>query len=527
MRVLIVDDEDFFRVSFKSIIKWEHYNIEEIVEAQDGEEAIQKMKEESFDLVFLDIKMPKCDGIEVLQFMKYHEIHMKVVVLSSYTEYEYVREAMKLGAIDYIHKPIMNEETIHHLLNTILGNELKIKGKNQRNSQQIRKDKQHTLQHILLEGNNNAEELIDTLSFKNQKIFCYVLTIDQFQIVMSRYKAYQQYLLEQAVDNILHDFILREKEMEYVILSENRYCIIHSFSKFKSEHELYQYQQRTINKIKDAFKLFLNVTISIGISRIHNNYKEIHLAYNEASRASGMKFYTKGNALIYNHQIKELNDCREGMVELRHNYYDYMQKGQWDRCIELIGNLYQEKEDYTEVEEEYLLFKELYYITKNKLNELKEKHIPNDNDLFKIEEVMEKENRYELQELFFMKLKQMKSIVSASTSTHHNKINKAINFIRNNYRQDITLKDVAQFVELNNSYLSRVFKANMGMSITHYINLYKIEKAEELLRDSNLKIYQIAEEVGFVHVQYFNNVFKKFKGRSPLEYRNFNNVGKN
>ncbi|WP_170311607.1 response regulator transcription factor [Vallitalea okinawensis] len=526
MRVLIVDDEDFFRVSFKSIIKWEHFNIEEIVEAQNGKEAIEKIKEESFDLIFLDIKMPKCDGIEVLQFMKYHDIHMKVIVLSSYTEYEYVREAMKLGAIDYVHKPIMNEEMIQHLLNSILGNKQKNKGKSQSSQQEYQQSKPHTLQRLLLERDMNVSQCSDTLAFKEQKIFCYIFSIDQFQIVLSRYKTYQQYLLEQAVDNILHDFVLRENEMEYVILSENRYCIIQSFSELKSEHQMHQAQLRIINKIKDAFKLFLNVTVSVGISQIHDSYKELHDAYCEAVNAKSIKFYTKGNAIIYSHQLKGMQECRGEMVELLHTYYECMQKDQWDRCITLIESLYKEEESYKKVEDEYLLFKELYYITKNKLNELKDKNIYNEKDFFKIEEVMEKENRYELQDLFLMKLKQMKSIVTASMSTHHSKINKAIHFIQNYYRQDITLKDVADFVELNSSYLSRVFKANMGMSITHYINLCKIEKAEELLRDSNLKIYEIADEVGFIHVQYFNNVFKKFKGRSPLEYRNFNNMEK-
>lgn len=112
LKVLLVDDEPIFRMGLRSGISWEGVGCKIIGEAKNGEEALLLIDEKKPDLVLLDLKMPKMDGIEVLRKIKNRETRPQFIVLSCFNEYEYVREAMKLGARDYLFKPLMEGKDI-------------------------------------------------------------------------------------------------------------------------------------------------------------------------------------------------------------------------------------------------------------------------------------------------------------------------------------------------------------------------------------------------------------------------------
>lgn len=98
-------------------------------------------------------------------------------------------------------------------------------------------------------------------------------------------------------------------------------------------------------------------------------------------------------------------------------------------------------------------------------------------------------------------------------------INKVINYIKKNYSKQITLADMAEFVYVHPTYLSKLFKKETGKNISDFIILYRIEKAKELLLESEDKIYMIAEKTGFKDSKYFNSVFKAKVGITPKRFR--------
>ena len=95
----------------------------------------------------------------------------------------------------------------------------------------------------------------------------------------------------------------------------------------------------------------------------------------------------------------------------------------------------------------------------------------------------------------------------------------AIDFIHENYNKQITLNDVAEHVYVSTSYLSRMFKKELGKNFVDYLNGLRIEKAKELLMDPRYKTYEVAEIVGIPDAHYFSRLFKKYEGLSPTEYR--------
>ena len=97
-------------------------------------------------------------------------------------------------------------------------------------------------------------------------------------------------------------------------------------------------------------------------------------------------------------------------------------------------------------------------------------------------------------------------------------INKAKNFLKKHYAEQIRLADLAEYMHISESHLSRIFKKNIGMSFTQYMISIRIEAAISLMNNTNLKVYEIAEKVGYQNVEHFSRIFKNITGKSPKEY---------
>jgi len=107
-RLLIVDDESLLRQGFMHMTDWETQGFQIVGEASNGKEALEIIAQKSPDIVVTDIKMPLMDGVELTKIIKEDYPGIQVVILSSYNDFEYVREMLRLGAFDYILKPKMN-----------------------------------------------------------------------------------------------------------------------------------------------------------------------------------------------------------------------------------------------------------------------------------------------------------------------------------------------------------------------------------------------------------------------------------
>ena len=101
-KILVVDDEDALRTVLSGELAGEGYDVET---AADGDEAINVIQARTFDLVLLDIKMPKVDGFEVLKFLKSKYPNIKVIMLTGFADLKNAIESKKLGAEDFVSKP--------------------------------------------------------------------------------------------------------------------------------------------------------------------------------------------------------------------------------------------------------------------------------------------------------------------------------------------------------------------------------------------------------------------------------------
>jgi len=136
------------------------------------------------------------------------------------------------------------------------------------------------------------------------------------------------------------------------------------------------------------------------------------------------------------------------------------------------------------------------------------------------EELFKKQTMIELEKWFYDLVKRVCLLINEKKSIKMNYIvAAAVKYIRQNYNKDISLGEVAEHVNLNSCYLSRLFKEEIGIQFVEYVRMVKIDIAKELLVNSNKKIYQICEELGYQNVQYFTTIFKNVVGMTPIEYK--------
>lgn len=121
--------------------------------------------------------------------------------------------------------------------------------------------------------------------------------------------------------------------------------------------------------------------------------------------------------------------------------------------------------------------------------------------------------------ILYMKLENESINPSEKTSYNFN-VNKAIKYIEENYKKQFTLDQVCESININKSYFCTIFKEHTGKTFSHYLSHYRIDKAKELLKNTELSITEVAFTVGYNSVNYFNNNFKRLNNTTPLQYRN-------
>ncbi|HEX2952627.1 MAG TPA: response regulator [Bacillota bacterium] len=119
LKVLIVDDDVFFHTYLKQLIDWEREGFEICGVATNGSEAIELIKSERPEIVITDMSMPGIDGVAVIKFLQSAYPRAKAIALSAYHDFDYVRQSLKTGAVDYILKHTLTAEVLINTLSTV------------------------------------------------------------------------------------------------------------------------------------------------------------------------------------------------------------------------------------------------------------------------------------------------------------------------------------------------------------------------------------------------------------------------
>lgn len=536
MKILIVDDESFMRMSLKTSLDWESYGFQVIGEANHGEDALTKISELKPDIVLLDIKMPIMDGLQTLQKLQDWNHQPKVIMLSSYKEFEYVREGMRLGALDYIHKPSLSEtimfETLQRARETIM-RERKQNHEMESLRQNVERVKPNMKALFFKEWVEGAirhtweiEEKIKEydIHLKQPNLVCFVMHIDQFSKVKNRYKKNMEYLLYFSIQNILNEVLRKFEEVEFFQHHKNGIAILKTYSSLRSTQEIYNEQWNLIKAVQNALRKFMNINVSFGVSSLHINLVDVPIALREAEKVLENNFYDRESGVSF-FQQRHVEPRQEDIMK-KHDFdriqhiKQEIENEQWDRMAASMERLFEDLRQNRQMSRQEMLRIATYLHYAFSSSYEGEAGLPM-SGFPTIEEFVEAETQGQIYELLLHEaelVRDKKNLNIASQKMNH-KIRLVIDYIHKCYDQDLNLEELSRYVGLNSSYLSRLFKEQTGMVLIQYINQYRVNKSLDMLMNSTLKTYEIAEKVGFKSTDNFYIAFKKLVGYPPNEVR--------
>ncbi|SHF57636.1 AraC-type DNA-binding protein [Caldanaerobius fijiensis DSM 17918] len=273
------------------------------------------------------------------------------------------------------------------------------------------------------------------------------------------------------------------------------------------------------NEIKEYLEAKLRLKINIGIGKIYSDYKDIARSYEEAKEALDYAVMRENDILFYEN-IDVENDIYDFTIQKEIQLANCIKAGDEARAVQIIDELYRENicERHLSLGMMKYFVYDVYSTTLKIAHEIEISGIC---DIFKEHRnfLMFNSIRASIEEIKAL-VRSICHIVNEHKKRNNRLIEDIVNFIDNNYtNKEISLDMVAEQFDISSQYLSRFFKEHMGFNYIDYLNKKRIEKAKELLLNSNMKIKEIACKTGFDNANTFIKVFRKYEGITPGQFR--------
>lgn len=527
LRLLIVDDEQPILDGLKHLIDWSEFGIGSIETAKNGRDALSVMKTFKPDIIITDIKMPFMNGLELIRRVKEELPGTKCIVLSGYQDFEYVRQAMKYEAVRYLLKPVEEDELIEILQDiresVIISNREKERLENlNRKLLESESFLRNKLLYDIVSGEiTDFGDALDKLGRAGIQRFPkkYVCAVLEFEIAerAGGFTENDWELVRFAAANIA-DELINAKTYGQVFYMHRKQIIMVVEVSCISSHML-------VNVLGDIIRQVsrhLNMLASIGVSNMHTRIEDAAESFREAVSALRYKLLTGwGKVIIYNDIAGDTL-----RVSIPGNIWKRLENsvitGDCDNIPGVIAEIFGlirtlKGADPTGILEE--LRNELLIIRRNiegiGLDDTLLKNFINDFDQKKYALTL-KEIEDQFTDVFQRLAKDLFRTGNPGAKTL---INQVKQYIDQNYADDITLNTLSEIFYLNSSYMSRLFKQELGENFIDYLTGKRMEEAMKLLLNTRMTVYEISERIGYGNPKYFSQLFKKHTGRSPREFR--------
>lgn len=513
MNILIVDDDAVIKRWLSMLLTQLDTYEKTIFEASDGVEALEICQAHHIDLVISDIMMPRMNGLELLQHLKAQFPHARLAVLSSYDDFEYVRKALKMGALDYIPKADMTIQDISMLLEkTICSFEM---------------------EHMLT-AKPAAENGAYTTQEQNFQAYLENPSPDGFLFADEKSPS------SAAVDLCIAIFKLRGQKQEpytstvlniceSLLKSEGRpgicfpwhkqlYVMIYQCSSPISEYQEEEFL-RLFTTIDQDLEKYICLPVGLCINVFCRKGKQIRKSFFQGVDALQKKEYYDLP------QVPPLDSsAAPDSISLRKEWLKMLERlldrEEYEAALQRLRAYIEEC--HQKQTAPFIIKKNcsaaLYVLIANALF-----ISAHDHSLRNLEGMDEKlkavEKRQQLEAWVAELCEKYQNYVNANSQRLSPAIRAAIVYINENYHQKVFLTDIAKAVFMNHTYLSQQFKKEVGLSIPKYLEQVRINKALLLIRSGDYSISEVAERVGFSNQNYFSKVFKSVTGFSPMKYK--------
>ena len=501
-RVIIIDDEDIVRRGIRTLIKWENTGFEICGEGKDGREGLQKILEYKPELVLIDIKMPGINGIEVIKQAKEQGYRGQFIILTGYSEFDYAKSAVSLGVKEYLLKPINENKLLDIVIG--IGEELKQREGMISYHKGIEEKARAELLRQILHSSGEHSKIEEKIALYHMDVsyqsYC-VAVIKDKDIGTEKFNSCN-------IDRVNELLIGNNYHIEKLIMDEWIVLVGFGADFMKWTVELSKSNERVNRKFGNGFMIALGQNVT--------KWYDICYSY-ELAR------YLMENKFLYNNQqiltIETIYNQNEPGEEISIEDLEMLVEiGDLERLKSSINhfrnycrnNLLQESEIKLQIIASYVLL----------IKQLGEKYGLEKNDLLDGDSLLKQMTFIkELDELMNIYYHMLCQLSRQSRGVDTDSIIKRVHYyMENNYNKDLKLEKIGKLFNYNSAYLGQLFIKEKGENFNNTLDAIRITNAKRLLSDTDMKVYQISEAVGYKNIDLFYQKFKKYVGITPKEY---------
>lgn len=531
-KILLVDDEILVRDAIRKNIDWGKLDCELIGDCENGKQAVEFVKTHEVDIVLTDILMPYMDGMELSHFLHDNYPDILIVIFSGFGEFEYAKKAIQYNVSEYMLKPVTAMELTKVIEN--MKEKLDSRKKEQRKMEsltQVSQDYHKNANVIrskaldcLVKCTREVQVSLDELermgiTFQAASYRVAVFDIDTYSEMyqMDMDKQQESALMAFVLFNVGDEIVVREKAGVVYQEGNNRVCIIFAGNRTK---EFSESIHRICHEIQKKVKEVIGLETSIGIGSWVRSPYELIYSYRLAAKAIDYRYLLGGNLLFDMEEKKTDNSIF--LINDLETLTEAIKSGDRRLMEETLGQIETEIKSAL-VEKSYACIYLQQVIraignTCQSLSEEPEKIIAQRETLLKaVTEQRTFSQAAALVEKYAQEVFDELQELNSSSGQRQGML--AMDYIQKNYMDPgLSLNSICSYLNISTSYFSTIFKEMTGETFIEVLTRVRMEKAKELLENTTMKNYEIAEKVGFSDPHYFGISFKKITGKTPTEY---------
>lgn len=532
IKVIIADDEEKICQLIDKLIDWEEMRMQVSAVVHNGIDALKAIEKLHPQIVITDIRMPGYDGLEMIKRAKAVSEQSEFIIISGYTHFEYAKTAIKYGVKDYILKPVKKNEltdALNRIKNEYMEKTDRLSTEEQNRifiKNSLDKLRAAFFSEVLFKKRVVGEEL--TLE-KINKEYHYHFAEGKFQIVLIKVDGLEDWM--QDNNSYMQDKLFKVKKkylqtkcFDYESAFMENCCYV-----------ILNYRPEEIKEIRRALKSLLdelllqkdileNLNITLGVGLVKESIGDINNSLKTALWAIEQRLVLGVNRIIDGEDIS-LNEIADSTFFDEFNKkitygLDRMDEGLISDALDYLKE-YQEQRKNLTGHEIIQMSKEainlyLFVMRKNKFT------VKDADNFFErcstaIENIGDAQGIYKY--LNHTIKESYKEALTHKKQEDHKPIREAKRYIEKHYKEAVSLEIVSDYVGFNAAYFSSLFKKETGITFLEYLTDTRMKKAKELLKETNLKVAVICEEVGYSDVKYFTKSFTKYTSLKPNEYR--------
>lgn len=529
-RIMLVDDEEEVRKAMIRKMDWEQLGFTVAGDAENGEDALEKLELLEPDVVMTDIRMPYMDGLTLVARIREKYPFIKILIFSGYDDFEYAKQAIKYRVTEYILKPVNGEELAEILKRVRISLDEEIKQR--RNISMLQESYENSLPMLREVFLNDLVSRGADLSGVAPKLKEYgvdildarkwlaaVIHVDQVEQAEEQELYRHQELIPISVRKLVEDH-LKTYGRFTVFNSAEGITLIAAVDGNNSETGLITLLEDTC---KESRRM-LGVSITVGVGYSCDTLQEIRRSYQTAVDALGYRAIVGCGRTIYINDVEPVNrgKLQFGAGE-EAELTAAIKFGTKDQIGETLQELAVRMDDAKVHDNQY----QVYMLTiVNCLIRLMQQYDLKMSGMFDSEDhyadIIKRICRREsfAEEMIPIACRMNEALNQARDNTTRKVIVEAKEYIQENYADpELSVDVLCRHLHMSPAYFSTVFKKETGQTYVNYLTEVRLQKAEELLEQTDDKTYEIAQKVGYQEQNYFSYVFKKKYGISPTKYR--------